>query len=659
MPKSLPPSEPPQNEPAARPRLGLSSIRVKLFLAPFLVCCMLVGLGAYTILGIQESARMARATLDGFEQPADLAGAVRSGFSAMVRMADMAALHDDPHGRQIHLQAVEELGAQLDATLRAIATDHTSARTQALVADIRGRMAGWWQTYNDGIANAFDTDERLYVEILTAAIQDKLEALIGAAEADSRSLRAAAADRAARASLAIAGAVAVLLLLTLVVARLLGRDILRPIDAAADVARRIADGDLDARIPHCGPDETGALLTALAAMQANLRSQVDREVALRKSAQSRLMEAIENSSEAIILVNANDEIVLSNDQTAAFFPTLQHLFQPPLRFSDALRRTEAVGALLPVQRGRDSLIDRFLNHVDIRRVVGDAQLANGRWLRMSFSRTPQGETVAIWSDITELKEREETLRAARDEAEQASRAKSSFLASISHELRTPLNAIIGFSEIIQQELLGPVGTPEYRQYADDILGSGRHLLQIINDILDLSKSETGALSIDLAPVEIGHVVDACRRMMHDQCERAELTVDVALAPDLPWVDADAGRLKQILLNLISNAVKFTDAGGRIEIAAMERAGGIAITVSDTGIGMAPEEIAVALEPFGQVDGDLNRRYEGTGLGLPLSKTLVELHGGRLAIDSTPGEGTRVTITLPAPLAATETAEASA
>ncbi|MHA1113875.1 MAG: sensor histidine kinase, partial [Alphaproteobacteria bacterium] len=153
-----------------------------------------------------------------------------------------------------------------------------------------------------------------------------------------------------------------------------------------------------------------------------------------------------------------------------------------------------------------------------------------------------------------------------------------------------------------------------------------------------------------------HVIEACHRIMRDQCARAELAVDISIDADLPWVDADAGRLKQILLNLISKAVKFTAAGGRIEIAAVEEDGGVALAVADTGIGMAADDIAVALAPFGQVDGALNRRYDGTGLGLPLSKTLVELHGGRLEIESTLGAGTRVTVHLPPPGTA-RTAEA--
>ncbi len=241
-------------------------------------------------------------------------------------------------------------------------------------------------------------------------------------------------------------------------------------------------------------------------------------------------------------------------------------------------------------------------------------------------------------DITEQVKTENALRLAKEEAEAASRTKSQILANMSHELRTPLNAIIGFSEIIATGLMGPL-EERYRVYAKDIHNAGSHLLKLITDVLDLSKLEVGQLTLHEAPVDLAEVIGACHRLIAQHAREAMIKVERVIPADLPPLLADELRLKQILLNLLSNAVKFTAAGGtggriRIEVARAPD-GGVTLAVADTGIGMRAEDIPIALAPFRQVDGALNRRYEGTGLGLPLTKMLVELHGGTLEIDSEP------------------------
>jgi signal transduction histidine kinase len=236
---------------------------------------------------------------------------------------------------------------------------------------------------------------------------------------------------------------------------------------------------------------------------------------------------------------------------------------------------------------------------------------------------------------------------AHAEAEAASRAKSEFLANMSHELRTPLNAIIGFAEVIQQETFGPTGE-RYREYAGDIHGSGRHLLQVINDILDLAKVEAGQMLLHEARLDAALVMQGCLRLIKPRAAKSNVRLQTAFDAHLPVLLADEARLRQIGLNLLSNAVKFTKAGGRVSISTgLDGDGGIVIAVADTGIGMTDEEIAIALEPFQQVTSSLSRTNEGTGLGLPLTKTLVELHGGSLHITSMPGRGTTVAVRFPA------------
>jgi signal transduction histidine kinase len=246
-----------------------------------------------------------------------------------------------------------------------------------------------------------------------------------------------------------------------------------------------------------------------------------------------------------------------------------------------------------------------------------------------------------------LAAREEQLNAAMIAADDADRTRSNFLALMSHELRTPLNAIIGFSEVIAGELFGPHAVKRYGEYAGDILGAGRHLLALINDILDLSKIDAGHLELHAEPVDLGPLLQDAVKFLAARAADGQVKLILAVPDDLPAVRGDALRLKQVVLNLLTNAVKFTLEGGTVTVgAAVAPDGGIEISVADTGIGMAPEEIPIALEPFRQVSSPLARNVEGTGLGLSLAKALTERHGGTLSIESERNVGTTVRIQMP-------------
>jgi signal transduction histidine kinase len=347
------------------------------------------------------------------------------------------------------------------------------------------------------------------------------------------------------------------------------------------------------------------LASCLIAFQLMLVSYRRKRVEIEQRAYERLAEAVESLRDGVSLYDPRGRLILSNA---------------------AQRRQHDPG------------------HAEI------AQGADGRWLQIRESRTASGNLVRVETDITELMQHEAALRRARDEAEGANRAKSEFLAMMSHELRTPLNAIIGFSEVMHDGLFGPLPA-RYLEYLKDINDSGQHLLQIISDILDMSKLDAGKATLSETVCDVPLIIKRCQRLMAHRAESGRVLIEAQLPPELPLLWADELKLRQIILNLMSNAVKFTRPGGRVAVAAYDLGpgddGGVVVEIADNGIGMAAESIPLALSPFRQIDNRLDRKYEGTGLGLPLTKGLVELHGGALDITSQVDLGTTVTIRLPA------------
>jgi signal transduction histidine kinase len=263
----------------------------------------------------------------------------------------------------------------------------------------------------------------------------------------------------------------------------------------------------------------------------------------------------------------------------------------------------------------------------------------------------EAESAALTRQLKEEKSRLialiKELNIAKQSADNANRAKSEFLASMSHELRTPLNAILGFSEVIKEELFGPVGLAKYVDYAQDVHNSGQHLLDLINDILDISKIDAGKLELREENISVAGLITDSVSLVRERALKSGVGLEILPAADLPMLIADKRLMKQILLNLLSNAIKFTPAGGRVTVkSALDNLGGLRITVADTGIGMNAADIATAMSPYGQIDSRISRKHQGTGLGLPISRSLAHLHGGEIEIDSKPGKGSHITLVMP-------------
>lgn len=361
----------------------------------------------------------------------------------------------------------------------------------------------------------------------------------------------------------------------------------------------------------------------------------------------RMLAAIESLSDAVALLDSDDRFVFANQAYRDLHACIPALIDAKADYETFSRKLVEVGEFPEAAGDVDNwMARRMRQHLNPQ---GPLEVLNqhGQWKQIYEQRLPDGGTILIVRDVTARKRREEELRNAKENAEHASRAKTDFLANMSHELRTPLNAILGFSEVIKMAMLGPVGSPKYRDYASHIHESGEHLLGVISDILDLSKIEAGEMELDTDYVDITELVGHCQRMVSARADAANVNLSIDLSSNLPHMFVDPLRFKQILLNIMDNAVKFTGEGGNVAVrASLTGADIVEISVADTGIGIAQTDIPKVLESFGQVRDDHMRTHAGTGLGLALAKSLMESHGGTLLIDSKVGEGTTVYLRFP-------------
>jgi signal transduction histidine kinase/HAMP domain-containing protein len=617
-----------------------NSIGAKLFgafVAMSLITGALGGYGAYVLSGAGGI------VVDTYDRPLMAINFARSASLNFMQM-DKEVLRRKlvPTAERAAVDArIEQLTESFGEDLAVAEQRSLAEDTRGVIRQIRGLVADWSAARRNDPAGEAERELDATAEQIIERFDTLIELTAGHSFVERRKAMSAIAQF--KNTFFVAALLAILL--SAGITLLLARRISRPLAAAAMVADRIAGGELETPIPPGGTDETGTLLRSMTVMQDNLRIMMERETAQRRSAQSRLVDAVESSREGMVLVDAEGRIVLANSQLARFFPVVAPHVVVGADFAAAF---QTVGSQLArsAASNESSPITFDDGKVEFLTADGEFQLTDGRWIRFSRSVTRDGGFFLFLSDFTDIKEREERFKEAKQQAEAASTAKSAFLAAMSHELRTPLNAIIGFSEMIADQMLGAIEQPEYVEFAGDILRSGRHLLDVINDVLDLAKSQTGKLHFNGETHDLRGVLEDCAATLREQCVDARLTLDVTV-PDYPLtIFGEPAKLRQIFVNLLSNAVKFTEPGGTVSLSARQtHDGGVAVRVTDTGIGMATEDLPIALAPFGQIDSRLARRYEGTGLGLPLTRALVDLHRGELVIASERGVGTVVTVTL--------------
>ena len=619
--------------------LNRTGIRQKILLGFVAMALMIGALGGYGIYALEATQRMVALTYDrplltvNYSRLADqIFAEMQSGLlrRRYASPAEKAAIDRD----------IPKLADSLHEDLAMARAQALSDAERARIDEIQDRVALWNELWEAAPARPESSE----IPQLFTQIAQSFDRMVALTIDDSLAERRDDTSAITRFEFWTIGAMVLALVIAGAITFFLARRIARPFRMAVSVADRIAGGQLDTVIPRGFGDETGVLLQSMSVMRDGIRAMMARERTRRRAAETRLADALESAHEGLVLIDAGGNIVIANKQIGAFFPPLAPLCHEGVQFSAVARLLYQ--QLLEPEKAPDLFA--------LPASGCELQLDDHRWIHVSSSRTRDGGQFFFFTDFSDIKEREQRYREAQLQAETASHAKSSFVANMSHELRTPLNAIIGFSEIIHRETFGKLENRQYAGYIADILQSGRHLLAIINGVLDLAKSQSGKLAVHFETVDFGHILVDCASMMRDQCKRGDLILEFTEPAGPMLVSGEPAKLRQVLLNLLSNAVKFTEPGGRVTLSARDEGDTIVAEVRDTGIGMSSDDIAIALTPFGQVDNRLARRFEGTGLGLPLAKELIELHGGTLVIHSEPGRGTTISVVLPK-LAPTEAA----
>ncbi len=434
-----------------------------------------------------------------------------------------------------------------------------------------------------------------------------------------------------------------------------GRNIIARLTALSDRMLTLAGGDLKAPLPVGGKDEIGRMAEALAVFRATAVEMEEANLKEIREARSRLTDAIESISEGFSLYDADDKLIVCNSRYRDLFASHADVMQPGTSFETIVRTAVDRGLIEEADGRSDAWVRERLERHQGPGATHVQHRSDGRWIRVSERKTASGGVVATYTDITELKQHEAELadlvgklQIARDAANEANRTKSSFLANMSHELRTPLNSIIGVTEMLQEDARD-LKREDQIEPLDRVARAARHLLALINDILDLSKIEAGRMELHLESFPVAPVIHDVVNTIETLAARNANRIVVDCGPEVGMMHSDQMRIRQTVLNLVSNATKFTKDGTiTISVRRQQEAGGewITIAVADSGIGMTPEQMGKLFQEFSQADSSTTRQYGGTGLGLAISKRFCQMMGGDIVVESTPGRGSTFTVRLP-------------
>jgi len=562
--------------------------------------------------------------------------------------ADPAELSLLERQLQQHLESLKKVSAELEPVVRAtlgfqIEELGSLIEGRSSIIDVREREL-------ETLANS----KRVLVENSQASenLTKAVARLIGAAKQDMTQ-----ANVDVRETQRISGAVMVVVVIlslassTLIVWLYVGRAIIGRITALSDSMRAIAGGNLEADIPHGAKDEIGEMANALTVFRDT--AVVVRDTNLReiRTARRRLSDAIESISEAFSLFDADDRLITCNSKYRDLYAGSDVQLEPGTRFEDIIRAAATRGFIKYEPDSLETWLEKRLEKHANPGEPYEQERADGTWLKVSERKTDEGGVVAVFTDITEMKRREaelaelvQKLEVARDQAMEATRAKSNFLANMSHELRTPMNAILGYTELLLDDVYGEVPEKIHGVVAR-VAQNGHHLLKLINDVLDLSKIEAGRLELAIGDYSMKNVVDAAVSTVEPLAEAKSLPLHASVPPALPPAKGDEQRLIQVLVNLLGNAIKFTDEG-EVTVEVEERGAEFVVSVTDTGAGISGADQESIFQDFRQADDSSTREKGGTGLGLAIARRIVAMHGGRLSVRSTKGQGSTFSFTLP-------------
>jgi adenylate cyclase len=633
------------------------SIRARLI---FLATLLLAILALTAALLTRELARNSQAIAD----EAQLVSTVRNANKASKDFGDLKYWLTD-FARNLAVNSQQNAAAakaELDGDLKAIAPVDATG-----VATIDHDVNVLWELVEKAADAYYSRDDSVGGSALMAEAQshilnvnNEMEGIVDRVERQALSRRDASMLSAQRAvDLSIAGGI-IALAVALSVTALIVRSINAPLRRLERSMDGITQGRLDLPITMAGRDEIGGMARALAMLRDNLieskrlEQERQRAEAEAQRAQAQLGEAIEAISEGFALYDADDRLVVCNTRFKEMYAGLAVEIQPGTQYETVLRAVAGTGIIPAAAESRDAWVTERLERHRNPKGAFEQQRGGGMWLKISERRTADGGIVGVFTDITDLKDRElqlgqlvDRLAEARDVADQANRTKSSFLANTSHELRTPLNAIIGYSEILQEDV-ADLGQQSLVADLKKIEGAGRHLLGLINDILDLSKIEAGRMDVFIEDVDIVPLLEEVRAIIVPMAKKNGNAVEFRMAENLGTMRTDRTKLKQSLLNILSNASKFTQNGELTLVAerfATEQPM-VRFAISDTGIGMTEVQLGRLFQAFSQADASTTKTYGGTGLGLAITRNFCQLLGGDVTVVSKPGEGSTFAITLP-------------